>query len=528
MTREERLEVAFKIAGIGFIALALSSADAVRSLLGTVWGLVHEGSLYDLRGRLTIAGFLFAHALATFLAGVVLTRLAQPLSERFRPPEAEAPALGSEQFLPFAVLLLGVTLLLPLLLAVPFALLRPSNVSFGGGILIVPVGFAGFILIAGARPLAKLLRRGMRLPQSEAGLGVPGLALGVLVVGMHFCVYEPWTILGALTTTVPAVAAPDGALADLRFWRYETLVTSSVRLALGLGLVCYAGRVAMRLSCRSMEAEAEAPPSGGFSADMWLALAVFVAVVYIALRYVTYCIHAPFLTLFHVEWLATAETWAYHLVLPVGSAVAILCVAGRQAWKVGRRLCPEPFWQREPGSDATAVGQMARVYSEVAVTVIALFFAIGLLSQAFGRHFVAIAPADGSGVASSFSSYAPEHVIAAAAAIVALLLRGEIARLFWRHHGSDAHVPASRRAAALRPWLVLMGLWYVLSTGPDVVYWFGARSGREPCPWAALLKAVPGLVLLLAAPWVARRLSYGPLIPAIRSAIGRRLNYGRD
>jgi hypothetical protein len=351
------------------------------------------------------------------------------------------------------------------------------------------------------------------------------LALGIMVVCafLFLCYFARLLVMFAGSSLA---ADGEGALAaQAKLWHLGLYVASALGLTISGVFGFYSGRMAVKLSRPSTDAEASCV--GALSADSWLALAVFSAAAYVSVRYVTYLIHSPLHTalpafLTSGWWPGVVESLACQFVLPICGAIVALYAAGRYGWKLGARLSPRPAGEAQTHAETIAL------YAEAALTLVALYFSVTLVSSAAGRAIWGALAHEGGG----YAARTIEYDLAALAGVAALALRGDLAWLFWRRKATGATLTPARRAAVLRPWLVLMGLWFVLDEGPYLAVSTWAAVWRIPGPDVEGLQALPGLVMLLAASWVARRLSYGPLIPAIGGrlipAIRRRLNYGRD
>ena len=115
---------------------------------------------------------------------------------------------------------------------------------------------------------------------------------------------------------------------------------------------------------------------------------------------------------------------------------------------------------------------------------------------------------------------------AAVWAVAMLVLKADIAWLMLPAVPEEQHMPRQRRAAALRLWLVLLGIFSVLSRLPGDLVWIGKALSGYQSPWAnpgpnrvvipigggmVIGSSVAGLALIFAAPWIAKLLSHGPL-----------------
>jgi len=141
--------------------------------------------------------------------------------------------------------------------------------------------------------------------------------------------------------------------------------------------------------------------------------------------------------------------------------------------------------------------------AETGLVVLGLYFAATYLMRAVG--------ASARGIAVSELGGGPEMglpmILTAMVPIGILLLRRRVVGCLVR----DAEAADGRislvRPEMIRPWIVLLGVWFVMQDGPLLVRWGYERLTGARAAWLPPLRALAGLVLVPTAGWLSRLLA---------------------
>ncbi len=235
----------------------------------------------------------------------------------------------------------------------------------------------------------------------------------------------------------------------------------------------------------------------------WFEVSLLVGVAYLFSRYLVHLVPSHFF-----GWGASAAWSALTrlLVAPTAVAIAVFYVAALLAPKIAGRLCAH-----EPGP-AKRETEAARLIFEVCLAVLAVCFVFKYL------HYVALDLVRSVSGAEEWTMrpWTLSSLLAGIASIGLLLFRSDIAALAVRGDVQGGVLTRPRRADALYPWLVLLGVWFLFIDVTVALGWAGASAfGIEYPSFVPPVLAVRGPILIFGARWLSEKLSFGRVIPRI-------------
>jgi hypothetical protein len=349
-------------------------------------------------------------------------------------------------------------------------------------------GVAAICLVVFSRRLASYLHGVGRRPVDACAASMSIVSVGLVLVGLYQCLHSIIGGISAVTVLLAQRVEYGGALGEIARWfQMSGVYINAAGLALSCAVLLSAPRVAACLCGGENEVHDDRPPTAGPGARTYVELTLFAGLLYVFVDYFSRRM-GPFFS----EWRAR------DVIRVVGVSVAILALGmgvfyvGRLCLaKVARWLVPQ---DSENGEDN---GTTPLVILEVAITIIAVHrVASDLLSV---------------------SSIVAEKALPEAAVISLgiILLRSDIAWLMLGRRRPSEAISAERRAAAVRPWLILLGVCLVVTYVAGAVAWLGMRPAYGSLADLPHLGFVAGLALIFAPGWFSRLLSHGRIIPRI-------------
>ena len=477
MTKAERGELAFKIAGIVWVLRCLPVLSALYHLI-----LQEAHTHFDAGGRLDAAAGLVYQLAVTVVPPICLIGFSRRLSRwLLRPRETDFASIF-EEALHTGIVLIG----LSFALAYAFAVL----LVFEGAAVLAPWGAGTVValsMLASAGHLTRFLqrwgRRSVEGQNASAGIVRVGLAL----MGLYLCLRS---VIGGTSALAMVLWPPaENALfgETVRTFQVRQVYTNAAYLAVAIALVLSAPRVAAWLCRGETQLEGDRPSTSGPGARTYVELTLFAGLVYVFVDYFSRRMGPPF------------SQWQGRDVIRVVAVTVAMLALGMGVFYVGRLCLVKVAGWLVPGDSASeeANGARALVILEVPITIIAVHrVASDLLS---------------------LSSIVAEKALPEAAVISLgiILLRSDIAWLMLGRRRPSEAICAERRAAALRPWLILLGVWLVVVHFPGAPAGLALRHIFYPTVHLPHLGFVAGLALIFGAGWLSRLLSHGRIIPRI-------------
>ena len=472
MTAERRAEVAFRIVGIALLALCLPAACLWSRM---VWRMATSGaSARDYPVPVLVV-------LAWSLGPLLLVVRAGGLSRLLLRSHERSYSDTAQQIVHIGICLVALVLPVQLLLGVIGNLLLGKWVVFA----VLAVGCASIVLVLVCSwPVTRLL---YSFVDSAAGRSqnTAAVAGGILLVGA-------FTLLAALARFSATLAGAWASGAGPRL-RYQ-----GASAACGVMLVLLAGRLALGMWRRwpvpdqTLQRE-EAPPR------IWYEIALFLAAVHLLIPGITSLLwgSGQWVTLALV---VSAVPLARYLVPWLASVLDGRGFTGPEE-NDSRGL----LWL-ETGITVLAL--------HVAIRNVALFVELAMSSRSS-------LPWGAIGARVVFNGAPAQHkaLLALLVAVILIFLRGDVAWLLRCRIGARLQLKWQSRAAALCPWIFLLGVWHLAYFLPALASLLVADSdGRfgpsqlAPARMAGLMLA---MVLFSFAGPLSRRLSHGPILPRI-------------
>ncbi len=482
MTTGERATLAFRILGIYCFVITLHFIGLLaQSLLARI-GLMDAPLPFRWTTAIFTGSWIGLGILLLLFAGW-LSRLATRALEGSEDLHTEATAL--------ACVLVGVTYLFGTAVLVEFLLV---DREWGSLPLIAVAAAVGLALVAGAPGLARWVRN-RSLPYLDA----PAAAFATLFVGiLVICIRSAsFSLVGVLGTFTLSDAFSPG---EQRMLLAERVTNGGLVLMLVVVCVGFLAEIASRGARRG-----PAPPGGRVlptPPGAWVCLTA--AILLGAFYHLPPAIRA-LVELWPVGWSVPGAVarvvWGIVATGLAGCAVAF--VWGPIArWLAARVYRPDP--------DEGAERASARLILEVGITLLVLWH---LISRTFGVYSVRLASEDWE-----WSFWLGWHYwLAPALTLILLAFRGDIARIWMRPGGPEELQAGRRRAAALYPWLVLLGVWTLFRSVPSAAVSTIQRAtgiqlvlGSER-PMLLVQVALGAVLVVLAGP-LSRLLSFGPIL----------------
>ena len=503
MTKSEKAELAFRIAGLVLIVSGLS-------YLPTIWLIVRplvsrsagsSGTAFS-----TLA--LISPYASPFVLGACLMLFPQGVSAWLIRPARALSESTTEEMLHIGLVILGVLCLWSIgivLMQLLAILMAPSSPTAQEGVPAALCSFAvipplGLYLIICLRHLRLFLSARAAVRDGTPGTPSATLATGFILIGSYYCIRK---LVGVLTWAFQAIMPPVFAAEHPRIfwpWLIASLIGSGVGLIMSAGLVIFAGKLAGWLAPRAEPSSEEGSSSNALhERRSYMEIALSVSVVYLFARFVVSLVRSPFFGWHGTEVIGAL---AHLLAVPAAVAVPVFFLTGRHAPRVAERFYPGEAVHREDGTK--------HVMLEVCITIVALYFATHYVCHSAGRHV----SFDSTSIEWAWH-LSFEHLLAGIVSLLMLVLRSDIAWLLHRYEGVSPTIGSVRRASALRPWLILLGVWFVLADAPGIVTWTGEVLSLGTVPSVPPLRAVPGVFFIFGAGWLSQKLSYGRVIPRI-------------
>lgn len=500
MTSQDRAKLAFKVAGLVLITHALCCLGWVYSFF--------ELLVYSLRGQgggspgylATAAATQLGIPGASLLGGALLIGFARPISSRLLKPSETGPEPLPQELLRIGLVVLGVYWLFWMVVVLPLAL-HSSEVAHL--MSFAPVGAIALLFLAWPRLPASVLYRRVAVPgRHEAGRPAM-LALGIAML----CTYFALRSMGGIASTVSLMLTQEAAaveqIAVIWRWLVDNLLIGSGGLILVVIVAFYAGRLGAWLGGPRGPAEERSLPRVRLSGSVYLTLAIFVSVAYLFVYHLRYLVRSP---LFAWRGTEAVGALAHLAVVPTVVAIAAFALAGRYGWRLGAWL-----WSRESAEQQDGPSGAALIVAEVGITVAALLAVTNCFARVATAKLWEVLPSAGVLGAWRIGHYLPAGVAAAGM----LLFRSDLAWLLCRRSVAPQPVSPLWRASLLRPWIVLLGFWFVLTDGATTLLWIGRVFFLAEPSGGPRLSVAAGLLLIFAAPWLSDKLSYGRLLPRL-------------
>jgi len=493
LTWSERTALTLRVMGLLGLAWGVNGAFRLRHPLAT---FVRQALAGD---RTTDFGVFVGLSYCATAAAGLATFLAAGGLGRLLPPAKDADPLSG--YLQLGVVAIGLAGVVSVSASLAVTALAATGLKLGRTcVRAAPLPVAAAMLVWRRQVADRLARFGRRAAATAEGRLI---AVGFLLLGVYFCLE---TFTGALEIVGSASVLAGMVPAELT-GRTLTLFCLGIaaELALAMALIVWAGRLAAWLSRRHNAAHRPGAAALAVGPADVIAMTAFGLAAWGAVSRA-----ADLAALGPREWQGVGAfgslLWA--VFAPAAVGLGLLWAAARAGRLAGRWLYP-PVW---PGWDKSD-------------RVLATEVLLGLI----GLHLVVR-----YGFTFSWAAFGKVWQLGPlGAAIALLLLRADLAKLLWGRDGSDPG--GDRRAAALRPWLVLLGVSGLLRHLPRLgeriaraavsrdVYReaggpYAARVARALGPYA--LSALVGLLLVLAARPLSRLLSRGPMFGWPRGAVG--------
>jgi len=499
MDRAERAELALRLAGVAFIAWGMAqlpqfvkfiSALVRHSRAGTGQSMIATSLIYMsfIPGKIVIGACFagFPGALSRLL---------------LRPDRIPAPSREAE-LLQIGVVLLASYFLLTAVCGIGSAMILGASWLF----VVALVGAIACYLIAYPTHFRRFLWcRAELLPDAATKPS------GLLSAGLTFLAifYATKVLFPFLHSAVYMFTRhPDADIQTPRWFRWDmawNLFGHGLALLGAIVLLVYAGKVAGWFTSRRHELRPEGSSLVATGRRTCFELALLIAALFLFAAY-----------LGDISWVLRAATVGFPIF-----AVALLVLARIFGPGLAAKLYRE---QSVEQSDEAVKG---RLILEAAITVMALYYAATYLFP----HPLFISVTDGCW---SWGDFAANTVLPTALSLLLLAFRSDIAWLLYGRRAGERMPTAAERASALYPWLVLLGMMFLLADGPRLVPWIARdvfrldrlfiRGGEGFPSMISLgpLRAIAGLILLFGAGWLSKKLSYGRLIPRIWPPVKRR------
>ena len=495
MTSQERRELAFRIGGVALCTMAVAQAPLAIRMLGSVIRAAHgdTGILAVLLvARATVLMPAFGMWLLFFPRAACRVLLGSRAGGDY--PRAEDTVQIGTALL--AICFLSAVGSFVLLGFVEFDVLA-SVLS----IVAIAVTIALYLLGRWGRPRALIARR------MDTGRGAPSwsldlVAMGIGMIGLYRCALSPYQVAGSAVGLVRSAGESYGADYPIRLVHLTSLVQSTCGGVLAVALVLWSGRLAGWLVRGRRPDEEPAGPTLEARPGTWFEVSLLVAVAYLFSRYLVHLVPSH---LFLWAGTVALRAFVHLLVLPAAVAIAVFYVAALLAPKLARRLYAD-----EPGP-AKRETEPARLIFEVGLAVLAVNFMLMYLSAGAGDILTRLSVSEKWAILRGH----PASLVAGIASIGLLCLRSDIAALALRGDVEGGVLTRPRRAAALYPWLVLLGVWFLFIDVKLALGWSAASAFGVGFPFCPPVLAFRGPLLIFAARWLSEKLSFGPLIPRI-------------
>ena len=464
MTRIERAELVFKVAGLAFLFMC-------AGVLVQVFGGAHAisvwwGHIWSSRGGGLTLMFL-AQWVPLAAVGLVLLFFSGAFANLFI-PAPEIPSRSScLEIIHLGVILVGVlTVASAGVMVFPYPLMALPYVVV-----------AGVLIAYGDTPAEWLFRRwGGR--EDEPSVEPALLAIGLGFLGASTCLTVAMSLL--LLAASPYLWMKGNAPVNLMM-----CVEWALSLAMWLVLMVFAGGVSKWFGCRP------GLPSGWQGSAMrrvkWFEVAFIVGIGWLFVSK-----SGPVFGSMLGRALDVKDV-GLQLLAVLGVVGCVLVPLLAAAWG-GARFAGLFYREQEerPEGEAEASG----LVFEVAVTIVAVVTLV---------RMVPLLP---------FADKSDSWLFPVAFSVVLLVLRGDIALRMVARTGAVRRAPAERFSAALRPWLIMVGVWLVLTRAPGLLVVGRWRTSGVSEHWVVeqLFMCAVGAVLVFASKPLSRLFSYGPLL----------------
>jgi hypothetical protein len=529
MTNREKLELALKVTGVAFVVWALCMLRLVYEGIGQILDMGRAGWGETLPGWAWEPFLTLGTPLVWALLGLTLVAWARRLSEPLVGGEGALWERGAPEVLHVGFRVLGVVLLVTLAQrAVPVGFLVPRwflvAACFPAAAVVLLLGWpsavvslarpwaersgaGGAVLLLGwPSALAALGRRWAERGEAAGSDSARPLAAGIVLL----CGSQVVRVLAFTASAVSFFIWPRNlpvALPEIRTWRLDGLAGDLLSLLLAVGAAVFAARVGAFLAGPARPREDEKGRSLRLAPSTWLSLSLFAGAAYVFVCYLPYLTG---LALFSWHGLEALGALAHLVFVPALAALVWFWLAEGIGWRLGGRL-----WGRPPGADASEARGAALAAAEVCVTVIALVALTNCLDSGLIHRLLIV-----DGVPQRWSGVRLSHLLAAIPAAGLLLFHADVAWLFCRRRGETEADAARWREPFLRPWLALVGIWFVVAYGASPLWWAISRLAGHEAAYVPTLSALFGIGYLCALGPLTRLLSHGRLIPAIRRKFG--------
>ncbi|MFO8008580.1 MAG: hypothetical protein R6V05_12690 [Candidatus Brocadiia bacterium] len=483
MNARQRATLAFRILGVYYVAAALPYAGRFAQFLLAKSGLADALPHYPGYGPGVAGGCVGLGALF-LLCARWLSRLVTRALGKDGNPVAEAAAL--------AAVLLGTLHLSSMVFVLQFALLDGWPGSYFS--IAVPAA-VGAALIVGAPPLVQWAKA-----RSRPHLDAPTAAFATLFVGLLFICLGPAyrTFMGLVGTfTMPADFLSAG---EQRALLAQQVTSGGVVVMMIVVCVGFIAEIASRGARRGPSPPGDRVLPAPAGPWVWLTAALLLCVF----RYVLLAVRALF-DLCPIGWsvpgVVARVVWGVFATGLVGCAVAFIW--GPMARWLAARIYSPP-------ADGGARRASGRLILEAGITLLVLWHVV---SRAFSIH-LAQSP---YGVVKWFFWSQWRHWLAPALTLILLAFRGDIARIWMPGPAPEGPPTGQHRAAALHPWLVLLGVWTLFRSVPTAAIASlqlatGIPLLLEPIRPMVLVRVALGIILVALTGPLSRLLSFGPIL----------------
>jgi len=464
MTRIQRAELVFRIGGLAFLFKAIGMVPLLITPICTVIGssgpTVRSGDVTNC--MLSLAGWLPFPTI-----GLVLLFFSGGFARWFIP----APEIPSRsdclEIVHLGVIFLGlVTLATAGMMAFPYALMALPYVVVAG------------VLIAYGDTPAEWLFRQWGGTEHEPSAEPPLLAIGLGFSGASIFLTVGMSLL---------VLAASPFLWMKGNWSVDLMpfVGWAASFAMGLVLMLFAGGMSKWFGCRP------GLPSGWQGSAMrrvkWFEMAFIVGIAWLFVSKTGSVLSSM------LGWALDVKDLGLQLLAVLGVVGCVVVPFLAAAWG-GARFAAHFYRKQEELPEGETEASV--LVFEVAVTIVAIVTLVRVVPSLL------------------FADKADSRLFPVAFSVVLLVLRGDIALRIVARAGAVRRAPAERLGAALRPWLIMVGAWLVLTDLPGLLLAGRLRTLCVSWSWIVeqLVVCAVGAVLVFASKPLSRLFSYGPLL----------------